>query len=252
MNSEQNMHTLRVQLLAMSRLSQRALDYSIKGYELRNLDFSRQISASQCALEEHHRYVKELCRDLMNVDIGKASDARFAFAAASINTALHVTYTAAAEVAQDSMRLLECSGIHGCAALERMGQLVNRSIRLCIIALFEKDAAHAKTVLRHQESLRLRELTSTGLHPHVGHWAGAQGDFERSVIRSLGKVAQQAHEIAEAILFWLEGKTPVEASASDRHNSLELPSAQHQGAANLCYMQSKKAQSRTTAQVFPC
>jgi hypothetical protein len=30
MNSEQNIHTLRVQLLAMSRLSQRALDYSVK------------------------------------------------------------------------------------------------------------------------------------------------------------------------------------------------------------------------------
>jgi len=251
MNSEQNIHALRVQLLAMSRLSQRALDYSIKGYELRNLDFSRQISASQCALEEHHRYVKELCRNLMNIDRVKASDARFAFAAASISTALHVTYNAAAEVAQDSMRLLECSGIHGCAALERMGQLVNRSIRLCIIALFEKDAAHAKAVLRDQECLRLRELTSTALHPHVGRWAGAQGDFERSVIRSLGKVAQQAHEIADVILFWLEGKTHVEASASDSHNSLELSAAQHQGAANLCYMP-KRVQSTTTAQSFSC
>ena len=252
MNSEQNIHALRVQLLAMSRLSQRALDYSIKGFELRNLDFSRQVAASQCALEEHHRCIKELCRNLTNVDIGKSSDSRFAFAAASINTALHVTYTAAAEVAQDSMRLLECSGIHGCAALERMGQLVNRSMRLCIIALFEKDAAHAKAVLRRQECLRLRELTSTGLHPHIGHWAGAQGDFERSVIRSLGKVAQQAHEIAEAIIFWLEGKPAVAASASGKQLSLESArTIQQRDDVAHSYAQARGTQVPRFTQSFP-
>src|SRR5438270_602222 len=83
-------------------------------------------------------------------------------------------------------------------------------------------------VLRHQEALRFRELTSSALHPHIDRWAGAQGDFERSVIRSLGQVAKQAHEIAEAILFWLEGKLNVEgrpsAAVEGRHISLEFPS----------------------------
>src|SRR5882757_10611596 len=141
MNSQQHIHILRVQLLAMSRLSQRALDYAVKGYALRNLDFARHVSAANSELDEHHRRIKDLSRELMNGGISKPSDSRFAFAAASINTALHVTYTAAAEIAQDSLRLLESSGIHGCAALEKMGQLVNGSMRLCIVALFDQDVA---------------------------------------------------------------------------------------------------------------
>jgi hypothetical protein len=240
MNSQQHIHTLRAQLLAMSRLSQRALDYAIKGYALRNLDFARHVPATNGELEEQHRRIKDLSRELMSGGISKPSDSRFAFAAASINTALHVTHTAAAAIAQDSMRLLESSGIHGCAALERMGQLVNGSIRLCVVALFEQDAIHAKTVLRRHEAMRLRELTSIALHPHIDRWAGAQGDFERSVIRSLGEVAKQAHEIADAILFWLEGKSCVAVSTSGKHLSLEVPPAlQQRDAAPLSYMQSK-------------
>jgi Na+/phosphate symporter len=252
MNSQQNIHILRVQLLAMSRLSQRALDYAVKGYGLRNLDFARHVPAANCELEEHHRRIKDLSRELMNGGISKPSDSRFVLAAASINTALHVTYTAAAEIAQDSMRLLESSGIHGCAALERMGQLVNGSIRLCVVALFEKDAAHAKTVLRRQEAVRFRELTSIGSHPHIDRWAGAQGDFERSVIRSLGEVAKQAHEIADAILFWLEGKSCVAVSGNGQHLSLDVRALQQKDAATLSYMQSKSAPGPKVTQNFSC
>jgi phosphate uptake regulator len=254
MNSQQqHIHTLRTQLLAMSRLSQRALDYSIKGYEMRNLDFSCHVRTADNEIEEHHRRIKELCRKLMNEGAGNASDSRFAFAAAGINTALHVTYTAAAEIAQDSIRLLESSGIHGCDALERMGQLVNGSMRLCIVALFEKNAAHAENVLRRQGSSPLRELTSIGLHPHIDRWAGAQGDFERSVIRSLTEVAKQAHEIADAILFWLEEKPCVPVSRNDTRLSYDLPSAlQPQEAASLSYMQSKNTSGSKNAQRLPC
>jgi hypothetical protein len=253
MNSQQHIHLLRVQLLAMSRLSQRALDYAVKGYGLRNLDFARQVAAPNSELEERHRRIKDLSREIMNDGIGKPSDSRFAFAAASINTALHVTYTAAAEIAQDSLRMLESSGIHGCAALESIGQLVNGSMRLCIVALFEKNAAHAKTVLRRQEAIRLRELTSIGLHPHIDRWAGAQGDFERSVIRSLGEVAKQGHEIADAILFWLEGKSCVAVSTGGKHLSLDVPPAlQQKDAATLSYMQSKSASGAKITQNFSC
>lgn len=254
MNSQQHIHILRVELLAMSRSSQRALDYAVKGYALRNLDFARHVSAANSELEEHHRRIKDLSRELMSGGgISKPSDSRFAVAAASINTALHVTHTAAAEIAQDSLRLLQSSGIHGCAALENIGQLVNGSMRLCIVALFNKDAAHAKTVLRRQEAARLRELTSIGLHPHIDRWAGAQGDFERSVIRSLGEVAKQAHEIADAILFWLEGKSCVAMSTNGKHLSLDVPRAlQQKDAATLSYMQSKNIPGPKMTQNFSC
>jgi hypothetical protein len=251
MNSQQHIQILRVHLLAMSRLAQRALDYSIKGFELRRLDFSRQVVlAESCEFDERYRRIKELSRELTNAGVAKPSESRFALAAASIGTALHLTYTAAVAIAQDSMRFLEGGGIHDCAALDGMAQLVNGSVRLCTISLFQKDAAHARTVLRHRGSLRFRELRSSVLHPHIDRWAGAQGDFERSVIRSLGEVAKQSREIADAILFWLEGKPS--GAVEGRHISLELSRVQqHEDTAVPRLIPSKSVQPAKLPQCSP-
>jgi phosphate uptake regulator len=249
MNAQQHIRILRVQLLAMSRLSQRALDYSVKGYETRNLDFSRHVPTADREIEEHYRRVKDLSRELMSGGIAISADSRFAFAAFHIGTALHVTYTAAASIAQNTVRLLEGSGIQRCAALERMGHLVNESMRLSIVALFNSHAGYAQTLLGNQEAIR--ELVSADLHPHVDRVAGTQDAFEGAVIGSLGEVAKQVHEIADAILFWLQGR--VEASAIGRHSSLASRTARRQeDAATLSYMQSKRRQAPKIAQCLPC
>jgi hypothetical protein len=242
MNQQQHIHLLRVQLLAVSRLSQRALDYSIKGYEIRNLDFSRHVPASQCALEEHHSRIRELCRELMNDGIAKPADSRFAFAALTIAAALHVTHAAAVQIAQDTVRLTE-SGIHQSASLERMGQIVNGSMRLCIVALFQRDAEHAETALRHQEALRLLEPPSIA----------SQGELEQAVARSLGEVVKQTYEIAAAIIFWLEGKSCTAAAASDKHISVEHPPTQRrQHAAALSYLRPKRTPGPKITQRLSC
>jgi hypothetical protein len=242
MNQQQHIHLLRVQLLAVSRLSQRALDYSIKGYEIRNLDFSRHVPASRCALEEHHSRIKELCRELMSAGIAKPADSRFAFAALTIAAALHVTYAAAVRIAQDTVRLND-SGIRQSASLERMGQIVNGSMRLCIVALFQQDAEHAETALRHQESLRLLEPPSLASH----------GELEQAVARNLGEVVKQTHEIADAIIFWLEGNSCMAASASDKHKSVEHPPTQRrQHAAALSYLQPKRSPGPKITQRLSC
>lgn len=250
MNSQQHIHTLRVQLLAMSRLSQRALDYSLKGYEMRNLDFSRHVSTAGRELEEHHRQIKNLCRELVNDGIAKTSDFRLAFVALSIGTSLHVTYTAAVDIACDTMRLLESGTTLRSGALEDMAQLVNGSMRLCTVALFEKDAHHAETVIRSLESLELCDFTSTGSHPHR---TVAKDDFEYVLTRNLGEVAKQVHEMADAIVFWLEGSSYVAVPAEDRHIAVALPPApQQKSAATPSYMQLERVSKPKMTQTFSC
>jgi hypothetical protein len=178
----------------------------------------------------------------MNDGIAKPADSRFAFAAFTIAAALHVTYAAAVQIAQDTVRLTE-SGIHQAASLERMGQIVNGSMRLCIVALFQQDAEHAETALRHQESLRLLEPPSIA----------PQEELEQAVARSLVEVAKQTHEIADAIIFWLEGKSCVAASGSDKHISVELPpTRRRQHAAALSYLQPKRTPGPKITQSLSC
>jgi phosphate uptake regulator len=200
MESQRHIHTLQVQLLAMSRSSQRALDYSVKGFQLRNLDFARQVAAANNGIEEHHRRIKDLSREAVNGGIAGASDFRLAFASLSIAAALHVTYSAALEIARTTIRRLENGGIEKCAQLTRLGQAVNASMRLCIIALFQRDAHLARLAVSSR-----KQAAQLGTDSQCDCWAGPQEGFERTVARELTEVAKQTHEIADALLFWLEG-----------------------------------------------
>jgi hypothetical protein len=235
MNSQNHIHTLRVQLLAMSRLTQRALDYSIKGYETGNLDFSRQVSACQCALEEHHRRIKELCREAVNAGIPNASDFRFAFSTLTIAAALHTTYSAAAEIAQSTVRHFEDSGVGRRTALGRMGDFVNASMRLSVIALFEENAGHAHTVLQSQEQ-SVELLQSCSFESDTDRRLDPQVDFERTVIRALEEVVRQVREIGHALLFWLEGNvmTAVSPANDIERFAFEVASARREHDAIVC------------------
>jgi hypothetical protein len=134
-----------------------------------------------------------------------------------------------------------------------MGRVVNGSIRLCVVALVEENAGHAKAALRRQECLPLRELTCISAHPHIDRWSGAQGDLERSVIRSLTEVAKQAHEMADTILFWLEEQPRMATSVSAKHLPLEFPSARAQAESGaFTYLQSKTPPVPKVTQSFSC
>lgn len=250
MNSQQHIHILRVQLLAMSRLSQRALDDSIKGYGMRNLDFSRHARTAHREIEEHHRRIQELCRELLDDGFTKTADSRYAFAALNIESALHATYTAAVDIARDTVRQLESGSMQRSEDLENMAHLVNGAMRLCTVALFEKDACHAESVLRHLESVELRGLASVDSRSHGSR---QQGSFECDVTRSLGEVAKQVREMADAILFLLGGNSSIAVSAGDKPMAEGLPSARHvKDAATLSYMQSERVSGSKTTQPFSC
>jgi hypothetical protein len=248
MNSQRHIHTLRVELLAMSRVSQRALDYSVKGFELRNLDFARQVGTANNELEKHYQRIKDLCREAVNGGIANPSDFRLAFAALSIAAALHVTYSAAAEIAKSTILLHESARIERCAQLKQLGQTVNASMRLCIIALFERDAYYARTALRNGKQavqLDIDSQSDCGLGPRK--------DFESTVIRGLTEVTKQTHEIADALLFWLEGNNMfwVGSTSEVTQLSREVPRAVRERDATL-YIQSQRDLASSASQNLSC
>jgi hypothetical protein len=248
MNSQRHVHALRVQLLAMSRLSQRALDYSVKGYELRNLDFARQVGTAESELEKHYHRIKDLCRETVNGGIANDADFRLAFAALSIAAALHVTYSAAAEMARGTIHSLESGGIEKRAQLRQLGQTVNASMRLCVIALFERDAYFARTALGNEkQALQL----AAGLH--TDRRDSIQEDLECTVKRGLMKVAKQTHEIADALLFWLEGNNMfwVGSTCEVARLSREVPQALRKQDATL-FIQPHRDLESNAPQTFSC
>jgi phosphate uptake regulator len=201
MNFQPQFQTLRVQLLGMSRLSQYALDSSIKGYELHCSDFCRNVGAEEEKLYAHHSHIHSICRQLIARRRISPLDLRFVLAASHMNDALHMTYDAAARIARDTMLLLKQNPFSRSVGLGRLGRIVNGSMRLCIVALFQKEACHARAVLQDHEVWQEYDRT-----------CNMQNVYERSIAQSLGVAARQTHILSDAILFWLQGKdrTPMD------------------------------------------
>jgi phosphate uptake regulator len=205
----QPINALRVQLVEMSRLSQRALDYSIKGYQLGSPEFSRSVCSTERELEQHHQQIKDICRKLAARKVTDSADCRFVLIALRLSGALSTTSRAAVQIAQDTTSFVESSRMPRHAALCNLGDLVNSLIRLCIVALFKQEVRHAETVLQSQAVWRRCELIFESMREaddqtNDDETTDEQYIFESAIARGLGKVARQAHDMADAILFWLK------------------------------------------------
>lgn len=204
MNLYQPINVLRVELIKMSRVSQRALDYSIKGYQLGSPEFSNSVRTTECELEQHHQRIKDICRKLATRKVTDSSECRFVLIALRLSSALRTTSRAAVQIAQDTPSFFESSRMPKHAALCHLGDLVNSLVRLCIVALFKQEARYAETVLQSQAVWRRCEFVFESTHEPDYQTTDEEDTFEPAIARSLSTVARQAHDMADAIVFWLK------------------------------------------------
>lgn len=217
MHSQQHTQVLRTHLLDMSKLSQRAVDYAIKGYKLGSPEFCRYSRHGDRQLSELRRKIIDLCRQILMEELyfdpemlidelDVDSKSRFPLSALRICRALYGTCLAAAEIAHNTMLLLEDARPHAHDALEKVCHLVNRLMSLCIVALFKQEIRHAEAVLESREAEQLFQQAFHHYRDITNRRTAPPPDLEVAITRSLGQIARQSHEFAEAIIFWLEGR----------------------------------------------
>ena len=204
-NIQQHIHVLRSELLAMARLTQRAVDYSIKAYQLGRPEFCQHASNTDDEVHKLQRCIADRGHVLLSSGLPVDSNSRFVSSSLRICSALHIMFAAATGIAQDTMLSLKGEWIAVSPAIEEMGQLVNCLVRLCIVALFNKQIQPAKTVLQSDVTGQRFDLAAYQLCRSPIQRSNAQARFELAIHKNLHKIAEQTHEIADAITFWLDG-----------------------------------------------
>jgi hypothetical protein len=81
------------------------------------------------------------------------------------------------------------------------GQFVNSLLRLCVLSLLNRNARHENEVLHNARAGHSLDLAVYLAHHHQ---PSAQVRFELAIIRCLNGIADQAREIADSIILWLE------------------------------------------------
>jgi phosphate uptake regulator len=207
--------SLRLQLLDMSRVAQRAVDYSIKACSLGSVEAHTNVRDAADEINILHRETMEIASELLLMELPAESDLRFALSAEQIADALLSIYLHASEIAANSVGLQKNGQRKGYPALSTMGEVVNSLMRLCIVALFEEEAEHAETVLHHHGVARLFELTFYDWYRSIDRRLRAQASYELAITKDLSQMAKQSQELANAILFWLEGTEGGSAADAD-------------------------------------
>ena len=205
MSTQKQIRLLRLSLLDMAKLSQRAVDYAVKGYKLGSPEFCRFVHRGDRQLRELRQKINDLCRSLfietsaiipasLRENPYADTNLRFVLSALRISTALQAATTAAAEIADHTLLSLDNVRFPGSPTLDKFSHLVNRLMSLCIVSLFKEEARHAEAVLQNRELARIFES------PNLRHRRD-----ELPISTNLKQIAAQIHEIAEAIIYWLEG-----------------------------------------------
>jgi phosphate transport system protein len=225
MSIHYDIQTLRSKLIAMARLTQRTVDYSIKAFQLGRPELCRVVHNSKDEMNAIRCWIANHGRALLAADVKEATDSRFVCAAMRISGALEAAYDAATQIAQRSETHFATGWTPVTPELEDAGQFVNSLLRLCVLSLLKRDARHAQAVLHNSGAGESLDLAVHLTHHNVVRRNSAQVRFEQAIIHCLDGIAGQIREIADSIILWLE-----ETGRGDPANGGAAPKPAYQSA----------------------
>ena len=190
MSIHYDVQILRSKLIAMMRLTQRTVNYSIKAMELGRPELCHAVHNSKGEMSALGCWLATRGRKLLETGIS-ADSARFACAALRISGALESAYNAVVKIAQQIQTRSATGWTPVTAELEDAGQFVNSLLRLCFPSLLNRDIQHAKAVLHSAGAEQSLDLAVYLTHHGLAQRTRAEVRFELSIIRCLNEIADQ-------------------------------------------------------------
>ena len=219
---------LRSKLIAMTRLTQRTVDYSIKAFQLGRPELCRVVQNSREEIGAIRGWIANRGRALLAASKPESADSRFVCAALRISTALEAACDAGFNIARHSAIRFAEGWTPISPELLDAGNFVNSQLRLCILSLLKKDLRHAKAVLHNASAGQSFDLAVYLAHHDLAQRTNAHARFELALVRCLDGIAGQTREIADALLEWhdeIERRESAEQGAQHQTTALALDAA---------------------------
>jgi hypothetical protein len=201
----------RSHLLRMTRLAQRAVDYSIKAYELGSYELCHIVRNTEDELRTLQLNIGDRGRLLRDEGRRVDTESTAASCALRVYSGLQVTYFAAAEMAQNTVLLLENGRKIQSPSKMMTTNFVNGLVRLYTVALFDQEIQHARMILQVDEGSQRLDLQLDLRGEELIYRNDVSGRIELAITHCLAQIAGQAREIADTIVQWFDGKDCVRA-----------------------------------------
>ena len=205
---EERLNDLRLKLLEMGGLVEAAVHSSVQALIEANTDLAGEVLANEPRINELEIQIDDLATGLLALEQPVASDLRFIRAAIKINNNLERMGDKAANIADRSVALASEPAVTSLVDIARLGKLVEPMVHQALDAFVRRDAALARSVLTCDNAVdEMRDRISAEVIRHLEQEPRSARPWVDLLFinRSLERIDDQATNIAEDVVFMVEG-----------------------------------------------
>ena len=205
---QQSLDDLKENLLVMAGLAEQAIQRAIEAYRVRDLSICDLVSRSEIAINRLERDIDQAALDLLAMEQPMAIDLRFILSVIKINADLERVGDAAKSIS-DRVRNMEQMAVADLPVdIPRMASLAADMVRKSLQSFIEANSEMARMVLTMDDAVDAMNRTAykalTKVMAEQSHLA-PQALNALMICRNLERVADHATNIAEDVIFWVEG-----------------------------------------------
>jgi len=205
---QQSLEDLKEQLLVMAGLAEQAIQRAIEAYRVRDLSICDLVSRSEIAINRLEREIDQAALDLLAMEQPMAIDLRFILSVIKINADLERVGDGAKAISDRVRAMGQMAQVDLPVDIPRMAALAAEMVRKSLQSFIDADAEMARTVLTMDDAVdtmnRAAYKALTRVMQEQGHLA-PQALNALMIARALERVADHATNIAEDVIFWVQG-----------------------------------------------
>jgi phosphate transport system protein len=205
---QQSLDDLKENLLVMAGLAEQAIQRAIEAYRVRDLSICDLVSRSEIAINRMERDIDQAALDLLAMEQPMAIDLRFILSVIKINADLERVGDAAKSISDRVRSMEQMAAIDLPVDIPRMATLAGDMVRKSLQAFIEADPEMARTVLLMDDAVDAMNRTAYKALTRVMEEqsdCAPQALNALMISRSLERVADHATNIAEDVIFWVQG-----------------------------------------------
>ena len=200
---------LKKAILALSALAEESVRKAVTATEERNSELAQEVIDSDSDIDAAEVELEEECLKILALHQPVAMDLRFIVAVLKINGFLERIGDQAVNVAERAIYLADHKDVEMPAAVPLLSEKVQVMLRKSLDALVNMDAGRAREVLSLDDEVdeihrRMYRKVQDMMREHPAKIEGLVQWL--SVSRCLERIADQAENIGEDVLYMIEGE----------------------------------------------
>ena len=210
--------TLKDELVRMASLAETAIGQAVKALVSRDVELARRVTASDDAINTLEIEIDERCLRALALYQPEAKDLRFLAMVLKINNDLERMGDQAVNIAERTLELLKEPLLKPLIDIPRMAEVSQRMVKDSLDAFIQQDVELARSVCRRDDEVDryddqlFRELLTYMMEDPKAITRAVNLIL---VSRHLERIADHATNIAEDVIYLVEGRT-IKHHAHDR------------------------------------